>query len=314
MHRLNIALMLVVVAWGLLATPVGARADEDNATNGDVAAVRDAGKKYLEAKRQGDFEALRALWTADADYIDATGQRFKVQDLIRDQEKLTATAPETDEADEADAAESSLRFITDDVAIEDGTREYGVGQDGAVVSGRYTAVWVKRDGRWLLDSLREAVAKSPSAENHLQQLAWLLGAWVGTTDGAEMLVSSYLSDGGKFIVREFIVRADGRETLSGTQRIGWDPVARQIKSWTFDSKGGTGEGHWRRDGDRWVVESKDVMPNGETSATSVVYVLEGDGRFAWEVTRADVSGEKLPPLRVEFQRAAETEQNESSVE
>ena len=32
--------------------------------------------------------------------------------------------------------------------------------------------------------------------------------------------------------------------MTVTQRIGWDPAAKQIRSWEFDSEGGFGEGTW----------------------------------------------------------------------
>ena len=59
--------------------------------------------------------------------------------------------------------------------------------------------------------------------------------------------------------------------MTVTQRIGWDPLARQFRSWEFDSEGGFGEGRWSRDGDRWVVKHTGVRPEGTTaSATNIM--------------------------------------------
>ena len=49
-------------------------------------------------------------------------------------------------------------------------------------------------------------------------------------------------------------RSRARTRSRGTQRIGWDPVAGQFRSWDFDSQGGYSEGLWSRDGDRWIIK------------------------------------------------------------
>ena len=38
------------------------------------------------------------------------------------------------------------------------------------------------------------------------------------------------------------MKTGGMPVLSGTQRIGWDPLNRQFKTWIFDSEGGHAEG------------------------------------------------------------------------
>ena len=163
-----------------------------------------------------------------------------------------------------------------------------------------------------------AEAAAPTAADSLQSLEWLLGEWSGMTDNAVVLVSAHWCDGGAFIEREVIVRMEGQPEVGGTQRIGWDPIKKRIKSWTFDSQGGTGEGYWRREvvkkdgdeqgGDRWIVESDDVLADGETSSTTSVFTPQGADRFLWEVERAHVNGENLPKQQIEFVRAR-AEQN-----
>jgi uncharacterized protein (TIGR02246 family) len=299
---------LVLVGLCLVAPSVSeAQAPSDRSQ--DELAIRAAAKEYLMAKRRGDSEALANIWTPDGDYVDAAGKVFQARELVRWQVSASATtaAPEP-----ILLPESSLRFITPDVAIEDGSSEFAMADDGTTLLGRFTAVWAKRNGRWWLDSLREATIESPAVNEHLRPLEWLLGEWVGTGDEAVILVSSQWSDGGQYIVREFLVRGDGRPAVSGTQRIGWDPVARQIKSWTFDSQGGSSEGIWRPDGERWLVESTDVLADGKKSKTLTAYAPGDDGQFTIEVKSTwDIypksSAVNLPTLRVEFQRAPEAE-------
>ena len=50
--------------------------------------------------------------------------------------------------------------------------------------------------------------------------------------------------------------------MTGQQRIGWDPLARQFKSWVFDSQGGFGEGEFSHDGDAWLIKARGVRSDG----------------------------------------------------
>jgi hypothetical protein len=149
-----------------------------------------------------------------------------------------------------------------------------------------------------------AAAGGPmSPQERLQPLAWLLGEWTGMTDNAVVLVSAHWCDGGAFIEREIVVRPTGQPEIGGTQRIGWDPIKQQIKCWTFDSQGGSGEGYWRSDGKSWIVESEEVLADGHSSSTTSIFTPQGPDRFIWEVERASVNGEGLPKQRIEFVRA-----------
>jgi len=151
----------------------------------------------------------------------------------------------------------------------------------------------------------ETAAAPQSPANQLQPLAWLIGEWVGTTNYGAVLVSSQWSDGGNYIVREFLLRGDHGAEAGGTQRIGWDPINRRIKSWTFDSQGGSGEGVWRRDGERWAVDSTEVTADGQQVTLSAVYTPVDDRRFVWEIKGALSPDRPLPAQRIEFTRAAD---------
>jgi uncharacterized protein (TIGR02246 family) len=282
---------------------MGSRAPaQEDAAKGDAAAVRAAAREYLSALRRGDVEAVREMWTPDGEYVDAAGHSVKARKLISEQ-----AAADSQPADDREVAlpDSTLRFVTPEVAIEDGAAQSEPTDDGRAVTGRYTAVWVKRDGQWRLDSLRETAVAAPSAPERLQALEWLIGEWVGPTDGGVILVSSHWSDGGHYIVREFAERSNGGNVITGSQRIGWDPASKKIKCWTFDSRGGSGEGVWRNEGGRWAVETTEVMPDGRKGAASAMYAPAGEGRFVWEAARGKIGDKSVPARRVEFKRAAE---------
>ncbi len=85
------------------------------------------------------------------------------------------------------------------------------------------------------------------------------------------------SEDGNFLIRSFTLKSAGKSVMTGTQRIGWDPLARQFRSWEFDSEGGFGEGRWSRDGDRWVVKHSAVRPESTTvSATNIMTRVRPD--------------------------------------
>ncbi len=298
---------IVTFACALMAglgTAVVVNAQAGKPPQGEASAVHAAARDFLIAARRGDEAVLRKMWTPDGEFIDGSGRVMKAAELIHQ----LAASPKADVTSAEDSVfDATLRFVTPDVVIFDGMADRVCDTDGNILTRRFTAVWVKRDGKWLLDSLREASADASSLNNHLKPLEWLVGEWVGTTDDTAVLVSSHWSDGGNFIVREFVVARDGSGTISGTQRIGWDAAAGQIKSWTFDSQGGAGEAHWRRDGNRWIVDTVDVTADGKKGKTSSVYVPGDERRFTWEVAVADMAGVALKPMLVEFRRAAEDE-------
>ena len=83
----------------------------------------------------------------------------------------------------------------------------------------------------------------------------MIGDWVDEGPDSEVRVNCRWSEDGNFLVRSFTVKQQGKPVMTVSQRIGWDPLARQIRSWEFDSEGGFGEGTWSRDGERWVDQA-----------------------------------------------------------
>src|SRR5262245_16458403 len=126
------------------------------------AAIRQAGKDYLAALARGDAKALAELWTKAGTFTDETGRAVKIHDVI-------ASGTFDRDARQVSVTESTLRFVTDDVAIEEGACETVAG--GGPVKGHFEAIWVKDNGHWKLDSLRESRA-APGA-NHAEELASL---------------------------------------------------------------------------------------------------------------------------------------------
>ena len=168
---------------------------------------------------------------------------------------------------------------------------------------RYTAVWVRQNGKWLLDSVRECAADPSSHEARLQELGWLLGEWTSAEGGPAIEMTCQWSLDRHFLLREIRAQTPAGP-VSVSQRIGWDPATRQIKSWTFDSHGGHGLGTWSREGDRWVVNAAGVLPDGRSATSRNVYLADGADALRWESTESTIDGAAGPIHKVLLLRKA----------
>jgi hypothetical protein len=91
-----------------------------------------------------------------------------------------------------------------------------------------------------------------------------------------------------------------------TLRIGWDPANETIRSWVFDSLGGFGEGSWRRDGNRWTVESTGVLPDGRTGSSTDVWEFVDENSYVWRSTDREIDGQPMADAEVKFVRKTAT--------
>ncbi len=152
----------------------------------------------------------------------------------------------------------------------------------APVGGRFAGIIILREGRWLLGSVREIPDKELTAHEHLKELEWLVGDWVEETEDAVVNSSVAWTDNGNFLLRSFDVRVKGKPALTGTQRIGWDPLTKQIKSWVFDANGGYGEGLWMREGDQWIIKATGVRSDGRVATATQVLTYVNKDKLRWK--------------------------------
>src|SRR5262249_44618431 len=170
-------------------------------------------------------------------------------------------------------AVESVRFISPHVAVEHGTA-VTVGLSKEPDKTSYTAIHIKRDGKWLLDRVsEEEVATVVSHYDKLKELEWMIGTWIDSDDDESTTIETTCkwAKNQNFLVRTFSVSIRDRIATSGVQIIGWDPSAKQIRSWVFDSDGGFGEGMWSKKGKSWHIHSKDTLANGQkASAVNII--------------------------------------------
>lgn len=267
----------------------------------DEQAIRQTASDYLAAVARGDAKALAEFWAADGDMVDESGHSISARQLIAQatQAEGAAAGPEVTLTD------TKIRFLTADVAIEDGTSEVArPGAKGSAVAGRFMAVWVKLDGKWRLASLREARAQAAPVAARLAALDGLAGQWSGISGDTVFEVSAHWNAAHTYLVREMATLRDGKTIFSGSQRIGWDPLSGTIKSWVFDSGGGRGEGTWTQSGDGWTVHSTHILPDGDQTTSNSTYSLDGENKLIWKSTVTLPGGRTLPESVIELERKA----------
>jgi uncharacterized protein (TIGR02246 family) len=255
----------------------------------EATAIQQRAEAYVAAYNEHDSAALAGLWAEDAVYINRdTGEPIEGRAAIRQMfENLFSSG----EASRLSVSIQSIRLITPEVAVEDGTAEI-TPAGGEPTTSTYTAIHVKKDGLWYLNSVRETDMPSPPQEpGGLDQLAWLIGEWVDEAEGATVHTSWQWAKNARFLTSNFSVSVDGRVEIEGTQVIGWDPVAAHIRSWLFDSEGGFGEGVWRRVGDEWIVETSTTLSDGSQGSATNVYRPVDENTFIWKSVDRQIDGE-----------------------
>lgn len=279
-----------VLAWGL-ASAIGAEADRQAA---DEAAIRKSVESYVAAFNKGDAKALAALWSPEAVYTNpASGEQVVGREAIAKQfGEIFADAKKS----KLEAKTDSIRFVSPNVAVEQGTAKV-IRPEQAPDESEYTAVYVKRDGQWLLDRVTEEdVPFVTSHYEQLKDLEWLIGRWVDADDEATVVTECNWTKNNNFITRSFTVQIRDQIDMAGMQIIGWDPSTKQIRSWVFDSDGGFGQATWKKNGKRWYIQQSGVLPDGRKSSVVNIITRLDDTSCTLQSVNRTVDGELLPNI------------------
>ena len=196
-----------------------------------------------------------------------------------------------------------MRFaslVLETAAARSGPRHHHASQRarGCPRSRGFTAVYVKKAaGRWLQAAVRDEVSGGLTPHERLAELEWLVGDRMNESQDAMVVTTCKWADGGNFLIREFTMKTKGQPVLSGSQRIGWDPLRRQFKTWIFDSEGGHGEGFWTHNGDQWVIKVDGVGQDGlPFVGHEHRHERLGKDRFSWESVDRTLGGSAIPGI------------------
>jgi uncharacterized protein (TIGR02246 family) len=265
----------------------------DNAD--DEAAIRAAGAAFIEAYNARDAKKLATLWSPEAVYVDPlTGEETFGRDAI---EKVFGDAFADNQDVKLSTDDVTIEFVSPNVAIVRGTVH--VTRPGEEPDdSEFTSVRVKQGGKWLIDRVTEVEKEKPQPSNyeHLKELEWMVGSWHDDDPrpSIEIQTDCDWTKNKNFLTRSFAIAIGSQVNKSGMQIIGWDPVAKQIRSWVFDSDGGYGEGVWTHKGDKWFIQNTGTLTDGsKTSGTNIVTYLD-DNSFKWESVNRELDGQLQP--------------------
>jgi uncharacterized protein (TIGR02246 family) len=288
---------MLAVGWlrsrSTLADLPKAAAAQDSRHKADEKAIREQSAAFVRAFEQGDTKTLAELWTEEGEYIDDDGTTLHGRSAIADAyNKLFTENPKR----KLEVNLESIRFVSRDSAIEEGVAKAIKGDKDKPTFSRYSILYAREDGRWLMAVVREW----PDEGATLKQLDWLIGSWIAKSDDGEVRTSYDWDEGNHFIHAHFTIKDKGR-TISGTQRIGKDPRTGQLRSWLFGQDGGFGEATWSWDTKHWVIEATGVLADGtEVTATNLL-TPQGRDAFTWQSTNRTVNAATapdIPPVKV----------------
>src|SRR5262245_4516705 len=281
-----------LLAFGILGTTrlVGQQPGDQSA---DEAAIRKQAASYAEAFNKHDAKAVADHWSPDAVYLNrSTGEEVTGRAAIAEQ--FTALFQEQPEL-KMEVSVESVQFVSPNVAIERGTAKL-LTPNEEPEEVEYSAVDVKRDGQWLLDRVTDKTKEAaPSHYEQLRVLEWMVGTWTADTDDAEVELECNWTKNKNFLTRAFKLSV-GDESFSGMQIIGWDPAAKGIRSWTFDSNGTFAEATWQKRGDRWFLRNRGMLPDGRAATMINVMKQVDENSFTWQTIERTAGDELLPNI------------------
>lgn len=285
---------IAFVGWvaGALASTGFSQAPVE--TPPEMAEVVANDRAYETAYATSDVEALVNFFTDDADYTTKEGRNFSGRAEI---EAAIRAGLVANRGSKLAINVETVRVLGPESLMEKGSTTV-TSKDGETNGELYTAILVKKDGKWKISQLIESPLPDVSPHDRLSELAWLVGDWEETDKSDDLAIRSTYSwgRGGSFLTRSVTVKRGDTVTLEGWQIIGWDPIEERLRSWTFDSEGGFAEGFFTREGSRWLLRETGVTPDGSrTSADNTISKISGD-RFTWESNNRTLDGDPQPGI------------------
>jgi uncharacterized protein (TIGR02246 family) len=143
-------------------------AGQPNKPSADEAAVRKADEAYVQAFNKHDAKALADAWSPEAVYLNrSTGVEVLGRAAIAEQfAVIFKDQPEV----KLDLSVQSIQFVSPNVAIEHGIAKT-LTPKAATEETEYSAVFVRRDGQWLLDRVTDK-AKEIAPSRYEQLALW----------------------------------------------------------------------------------------------------------------------------------------------
>jgi uncharacterized protein (TIGR02246 family) len=270
-----------------------ARADDQDAAekaSPDEQAIRRIVRDMEEAFNQHDAEAIVKLFSEHGEVIDAGGEVTQGQENIAG---IFANVFERTPDVKMHVQIESIRVLGSSVAVEEGTVHLIEQPDAPEEIARYAVVYSKEGDDWKMISARDLPADA-AVDNHLEQLAWLVGDWIDECEECVVRTSYRWAENERAILGQFTVEARDGGTMDGTVHIGWDPQVKQLRSWIFDSEGGFATGLWARHEDTWIVKLNGTLADGHTTTATQRIQRTGSDHAEMESRDRVIGGVLIP--------------------
>ncbi|HLN31189.1 MAG TPA: SgcJ/EcaC family oxidoreductase [Gemmataceae bacterium] len=299
--------LAAALAFGLIIGADKMRAQPDEPKAGEAPKEGDRTKEFVAAFNRGDAKALAGFWAPDGTYVDQDGVEVKGRDAL---EKMYENLCAEMKGAKLAITVTSTRTLAPTVTIQEGLSEVKPADGGPPSLANFSAVLVKKDDVWYLESLRESGVAPPSNAERFADLDWLIGDWVGENEKGVSATDSFdWAENRNFIVSSFTTTMNGVPVSGGTRWIAWDAAAKQIRSWSFYSGGGFSEGTWTKNGNSWTIQTTGTTAAGKkVVAANIVTKIDADHAI-WQPTKVSVDDQALPnPAPVRLKRVKENEQ------
>lgn len=298
-----LSLCVATGCWSALAAPAQKSSPSVKtktvAPQEDEAGIKAKLQALSKAVASADAKAAAALWTPDGLYVDEDGVQTTGREAV---EQRFAEAFSDAGKRAVDISPESIRFLANNVAVSEGTVNRKIEGVSGLPAARYTMVFVKQDGNWLISRATETTLVAQSSYDHLRELGWLIGDWSAEKNGATVRMKAEWAPSKNFIQCRFETRRPGEPEQIDSQVIGWDPTADQVVSWNFNANGGFSHGNWTRQGRQWLVNISTVQQDGSTAKGVNVISMSDPNTFSWQTLKSEVDGMPVgdtEPLKVQ---------------
>jgi len=256
----------------------------------DEQAVRKVVEQFEKAFNDHDAKAVAALFGKDAEVVNAEGHQYRGREEI--EQSFSAFFEEVPDVS-VSVDIDSIRPLGSALMIEEGTSTMTIRDEDPQDIVRYTVIYSKEDNDWAMIYARDTTADEAN-DQHIKRLAWLIGDWIDESSEAVVVTNYRWSENQRAIEGEFHLHAPGYPSMDGKQRIAWDPQAKQLRSWIFDSEGGFASGLWSETEEGWIVKMAGVLPDGQTTSATNSFHRQSDDHLVFRSVDRVIGGMVLP--------------------
>lgn len=249
-------------------------------------------RAYAEAFNRGDAAAVAAMWCQDCTHVDReTGKRTAGRESVL--ADITAALKERPGA-RLSGTVHATKQIKPDVVLAHGETTL-IASESEPVRSEFSAVLIQEGGKWLIASLEESAVVPPASPREaLRELGWLVGRWVDEAEGSRVDTTFRWSPHEAFLIRSYRSEDQDGNVQEGTQIIGWDPRAQQIRSWSFNSDGSFGDGTWLKNGGEWLIKSSQTLADGRAASGTYVASRVDENTIKIQLIGHEIEGELSP--------------------